>query len=93
VCLYLSFGSLYGVFVFVSWLPLGCVCICLFGQTQTHLRTNEKTNTTHPRASQKTNAKTPESKPKNKCEHTLEQAKRQIQGHLRAIKKTNTNTP
>jgi hypothetical protein len=29
MCLYVSFGLLYDVFVLVSWLALWCVCICL----------------------------------------------------------------
>ena len=59
---------------------------------------------THPIENQETNTNTPLNKPKEKYKHILEQAKRQIQKHLRPTQKqmqthpianqeTNTNTP
>jgi hypothetical protein len=39
---------------------------------------------THPIENQETNTNTPLNKPKEKYKHILEQAKRQIQKHLRA---------
>jgi hypothetical protein len=48
---------------------------------------------THPIENQEKNGNTPLNKPKEKYKHILEQAKRQISKHLRAIQKINTSTP